>query len=847
MASTTVVRRVVTALVLAGSVCVTRPARADDWSTLGLEGPRTRRSAERSGAAFSAGRWAYAPAGGARVLSSPVVADGFAVTADLDGHVSALRADTGELVWRVNVGAVVQGTPAVARGRVYVPTLGNRLVALALANGTNLWTADVGGMAVSSPAIVGTDLVLAAGLPRHNLVRLDGDTGAIVWVSPPVMDQFSDSSPAVAAGLIVVGSNDGHLYAFDAATGAARWDYRGTGVVGLASPLIAGGKVFLAGGDDNDRLHAVDLATGAAVPGWPMALPSPAPDLAGQHLSRHRAVSSPTFAGGHVVLVTRLDDAMDTNGDGAADQFLSRELVVALDPIAGQIVWQRALGRAVTSDANLVPSFFVCPTPAAFASGGGTTLLAVASSLSPSVAILDATAGNDLNDVSTAGPALASPVMANGRLIVASFSGAVEGYGSAVNHPPAAPILASNPNPLDASDVELRWLPAADADAELPAYELRLDNDGEVLQSYAQRVLLRPGTTSTSLSAPLIPGVTYTFAVRARDGHGAYSAWSEPATFAVTAPPPVTLNGTPVANLRTAIDSAQPGAAILLGAGTYPLGRTLHVGAGVSMAGSGAGRTTLDGRGLGVAISFGAIAPNAPTGLSRVTVTGADTCVSVDKGATGIELTNVVAHDCATAGIAVAAGATAAVANATLVSNGTALDVAGSATVKNSLVSGNHVGLAAEPSGALASSYDDLFANDIDRRGVPAGTGDFSATVTFADAASHDYRLLAPQPSTDMGDPADPVGDEPRPDGARVNLGAFGGTAEAEPSAVAGADPAPPQPPGAAGLTPVASSATHSPEPPGGCGFTGGPPHDIGVSCLAVLAGLAFTRRRRDR
>src|SRR6185312_7453615 len=146
------------------------------------------------------------------------------------------------------------------------------------------------------------------------------------------------------------------------------------------------------------------------VSGWPIDLPAPDPDLTGTLVDRHRAVSSPLLAGGNVVLVTRLDDSVDTDGNGAADQVLSREIVIALDPASGQTAWSRPLGRTV----------------------------AVASSLVPTVSMLD-TAGNDLNDVTVAGPALASPVLANGRLITASFSGVVEGRLSGVNHPPAAP------------------------------------------------------------------------------------------------------------------------------------------------------------------------------------------------------------------------------------------------------------------------------------------------------------------------------------------------------------------------------------------------------------------------
>ena len=97
-------------------------------------------------------------------------------------------------------------------------------------------------------------------------------------------------------------------------------------------------------------------------------------------------------------------------------------------------------------------TFTVCPTPAAFGTDAGPSLLAVASSLAPTASILDAQTGADQGDLATAGRALASPVLANGRLITVAENGTVEGRLSGVNHPPSAPVLAPNPNALDATD-----------------------------------------------------------------------------------------------------------------------------------------------------------------------------------------------------------------------------------------------------------------------------------------------------------------------------------------------------------------------------------------------------------
>ncbi len=259
-------------------------ARANDWATPGLDAIHSRLSQEISGAAFADGRWTFRPATGARAIASPVVADGIAVSVDLDGTINALRADTGALAWQGSAGAGVQATPAIARGRLFVPTLGGTVVGLALANGAPLWTIELGGLNASSPTPVDGDLILGTGLPEQAVVRLDGTTGAVVWRTPAVMDQFSNTAPAVAGGLVVVGTNGGHYYAFDAATGAARWDYQGDGIVNLGAPLIAGGRVYMAGGKDSDRVHAVDAATGAPSPGWPITL---AGDRARPERARH--------------------------------------------------------------------------------------------------------------------------------------------------------------------------------------------------------------------------------------------------------------------------------------------------------------------------------------------------------------------------------------------------------------------------------------------------------------------------------------------------------------------------------------------------------------------------------
>lgn len=70
------------------------------------------------------------------------------------------------------------------------------------------------------------------------------------------------SSPVVSAGLLVIGCDDGLVYALDVTSGTRRWAFD-TGEIVEAPPMIAEGRVFV--GSSDGVFHALDLATGAAI------------------------------------------------------------------------------------------------------------------------------------------------------------------------------------------------------------------------------------------------------------------------------------------------------------------------------------------------------------------------------------------------------------------------------------------------------------------------------------------------------------------------------------------------------------------------------------------------------
>ena len=65
------------------------------------------------------------------------------------------------------------------------------------------------------------------------------------------------SSPAVANGVLYVGSQDSNIYAFDAGTGAALWTAF-TGAAVDSAPAVADGTVYVGSGDHQLYAFALD-------------------------------------------------------------------------------------------------------------------------------------------------------------------------------------------------------------------------------------------------------------------------------------------------------------------------------------------------------------------------------------------------------------------------------------------------------------------------------------------------------------------------------------------------------------------------------------------------------------
>jgi outer membrane protein assembly factor BamB len=111
----------------------------------------------------------------------------------------------------------------------------------------------------SSPAVANG--VVYVGSDDSNLYALNAKTGAKLW-SYPTLGPLGYSSPAVANGVVYAGSYDHNLYALDAKTGAKLWSYTTGGFV-ESSPAVVNGVVYVGSGDH--KVYALNASTGVLV------------------------------------------------------------------------------------------------------------------------------------------------------------------------------------------------------------------------------------------------------------------------------------------------------------------------------------------------------------------------------------------------------------------------------------------------------------------------------------------------------------------------------------------------------------------------------------------------------
>jgi outer membrane protein assembly factor BamB len=171
----------------------------------------------------------------------------------------------GNVVWRTRVTDAsrgMHGTPVVANGAVYIGAYDGAFYAFDLETGERFWRRKLGDAIGSSPGYHDGTIYIAveyAG-PNGSMFGLDAVTGRTTWVDRrPADHPHSTCAIDREAGRLLVGSNDGHLYA---------WTYPGLEFVWsfptgrpIKGPIATGRGLAFFGSWDR-TVYAVDLDDG---------------------------------------------------------------------------------------------------------------------------------------------------------------------------------------------------------------------------------------------------------------------------------------------------------------------------------------------------------------------------------------------------------------------------------------------------------------------------------------------------------------------------------------------------------------------------------------------------------
>lgn len=234
-----------------------------------------------------------------RIKSDPVLTEGVVYVTSYDGHVYALKSDSGKKIWQfpadkkpepppaegdekvakekaakdkdapansaavepaapeITPGEFSYAAPTVKDGVLYVGNLDGYMYAIRTADGTLEWRFKAGEGITSTALVQGG--VVYFGSKDNNVYAVDAESGKkVIWKFTTGDDVLS--SPKVENGVLFIGSNDNNFYALDLKTGKEKCHFSAKGPV-VSYAAFYKNLVFFAGGQGDGNIYAVDEGT----------------------------------------------------------------------------------------------------------------------------------------------------------------------------------------------------------------------------------------------------------------------------------------------------------------------------------------------------------------------------------------------------------------------------------------------------------------------------------------------------------------------------------------------------------------------------------------------------------
>ncbi|HEX5104194.1 MAG TPA: PQQ-binding-like beta-propeller repeat protein, partial [Pirellulaceae bacterium] len=178
-----------------------------------------------------------------------------------DAHLYCLNAE-GKLVWKFQIQDQIRCMPTIVGDCSFVAGCDSMLHIIDLNEGKETASVPIDAPTGVTPAVLGDNVFF--GTEAGVFFAIDWKEARVSWKKEDSNgSQSIRSSPAVQPGIVVVGSRNRSVQAFDPATGKELWTFASKQRID-SSPVIVGNRVLVGAADG--RLYALDIKTGQ--PTW---------------------------------------------------------------------------------------------------------------------------------------------------------------------------------------------------------------------------------------------------------------------------------------------------------------------------------------------------------------------------------------------------------------------------------------------------------------------------------------------------------------------------------------------------------------------------------------------------
>lgn len=250
--------------------------------------------------------------------------------ADRHGVIKALDANNGKEIWSTNLSiqtgffslnrpAKLSGGVTAAGDRIYVSSELAKVYALNAQDASLVWETTVAGEALSSPVV--SDCVVLVHTSNNMLQALNETDGAIKWtvnLDVPPLTLRGESTPTIAFGAAIVGSDNGCVSAVMINHGRLIWQQRISQPSGATeitrindvqtTPVVVNGVVYAMA--YNGNLAALNLRSGQII--WSREIGS---------------VTNLIVDGGRIYLVDQNDRVISVDTQGGATLWCQNDLM----------------------------------------------------------------------------------------------------------------------------------------------------------------------------------------------------------------------------------------------------------------------------------------------------------------------------------------------------------------------------------------------------------------------------------------------------------------------------------------------------------------------------------------